>query len=109
MATTTPIHPETLVTLKINFEGKNGRYKLPLRDLGANTLPDRVSHSTREAYSLIHLSNFPESISNHNKDIIFEEMLMLMSATAQESPWFNLCYRCSLRTILRQCRELRSP
>ncbi|KAL5348714.1 hypothetical protein ACLOAV_006132 [Pseudogymnoascus australis] len=35
-------NPDTLVTLKINIEGSNRRFKLPLRDLGANTLPDKL-------------------------------------------------------------------
>lgn len=33
---------DTLVALKINIEGANKRFKLPLRDLGANTLPDKL-------------------------------------------------------------------
>lgn len=33
---------DTLVTLKVNIDGTNRRFKLPLRDLGANTLPDKV-------------------------------------------------------------------
>lgn len=41
---------DTLVTLKINIEGSNRRFKLPLRDLGASTLPDKVRRgSTRHA------------------------------------------------------------
>ncbi|OBT92409.1 hypothetical protein VE01_09271 [Pseudogymnoascus verrucosus] len=35
-------NPDTLVTLKVNIEGSNRRFKLPLRDLGANTLPDKL-------------------------------------------------------------------
>lgn len=35
-------NPDTLVTLKVNIEGSNRRFKLPLRDLGANTLPEKV-------------------------------------------------------------------
>jgi hypothetical protein len=42
MASTTPTNPDTLVTLKVNVEGSNRRFKLPLRDLGASTLPDKV-------------------------------------------------------------------
>ncbi|RFU30963.1 hypothetical protein B7463_g5368, partial [Scytalidium lignicola] len=37
-----PTNPDTLVNLKINIEGTNRRFKLPLRDLGASTLPDRL-------------------------------------------------------------------
>jgi hypothetical protein len=36
------INPDTLVTLKVNVEGTNRRFKLPLRDLRANSLPDKV-------------------------------------------------------------------
>lgn len=45
MASTSATNPDTLVTLKINIEGTNRRYKLPLRDLGASTLPDKVRES----------------------------------------------------------------
>lgn len=33
---------DTLVTLKVNIDGTNRRFKLPLRDLGANTLPEKL-------------------------------------------------------------------
>jgi next-to-BRCA1 protein 1 len=42
MASTPATNQDTLVTLKINIEGSNRRFKLPLRDLGASTLPDKV-------------------------------------------------------------------
>ncbi|KAF4633051.1 hypothetical protein G7Y89_g5075 [Cudoniella acicularis] len=42
MASTTATNPDTLVTLKVNIEGSNRRFKLPLRDLGASTLPDKL-------------------------------------------------------------------
>lgn len=45
MATTSNTNPDTLVTLKVNIEGSNRRFKLPLRELGANTLPDKVRHA----------------------------------------------------------------
>lgn len=41
-AVVSPTNPETLVNLKINIEGANRRFKLPLRDLGASTLPDKL-------------------------------------------------------------------
>ncbi|CZS87865.1 related to ZZ type zinc finger domain protein [Rhynchosporium graminicola] len=34
--------PDTLVTLKINIEGTNRRFKLPLRDLVPSTLPEKL-------------------------------------------------------------------
>lgn len=45
MATMSAVNPDTLVTLKINIDGTNKRFKLPLRDLGAATLPDKVCRS----------------------------------------------------------------
>ncbi|KAG0651986.1 ZZ-type zinc finger-containing [Hyphodiscus hymeniophilus] len=42
MASTSATNPDTLVTLKINIEGSNRRFKLPLRELGATTLPDKL-------------------------------------------------------------------
>jgi hypothetical protein len=42
MASTPATNPDTLVTLKINIDGGNKRFKLPLRDLGASTLPGKV-------------------------------------------------------------------
>lgn len=42
MPSTTATSPDTLVTLKINFNGNSRRLKLPLRDLGAATLEDKV-------------------------------------------------------------------
>ncbi|PQE04797.1 ZZ type zinc finger domain-containing protein [Rutstroemia sp. NJR-2017a BBW] len=54
MASTIAPTPDTLVTLKINFEGSNRRFKLPLRELIAETLPDKLRYllaipSTSEA------------------------------------------------------------
>ncbi|KAI0455017.1 hypothetical protein F5B21DRAFT_473440 [Xylaria acuta] len=33
---------DTLITLKVNFDGATRRFKLPLRDLGSNTFEDKV-------------------------------------------------------------------
>jgi hypothetical protein len=41
-------NPDTLVTLKVNIEGTNKRFKLPLRELGASTLPDKVRSVYRQ-------------------------------------------------------------
>lgn len=38
-----PVGPDTLITVKVIIDGQNRRFKLALRDLGANTLPQRVS------------------------------------------------------------------
>lgn len=42
MASTMAVGPEIMVTLKVNIEGNNKRFKLPLRDLNATVLPDKV-------------------------------------------------------------------
>jgi len=42
MASTSTTNPDTLVTLKVNIDGSNRRFKLPLRDLGASTLPEKL-------------------------------------------------------------------
>lgn len=45
MATLTPASsPEMTVTIKVVFPNKdeNRRFKLPLKELGANSLPDKV-------------------------------------------------------------------
>ncbi|KAI0002753.1 hypothetical protein F4779DRAFT_602843 [Xylariaceae sp. FL0662B] len=34
--------PDTLITLKVNYDGVTRRFKLPLRDLGVNTLEDKL-------------------------------------------------------------------
>lgn len=45
MASSAPATPDTLVTLKVNFQGSTRRFKLPLRDLGASSLEDKVRHA----------------------------------------------------------------
>jgi next-to-BRCA1 protein 1 len=42
MASSSATNLDTLVSLKINIEGSNRRVKLPLRDLTAATLPDKL-------------------------------------------------------------------
>lgn len=37
-----PVGPDTLITVKVIIDGTNRRFKLALRDLGANTLPQKV-------------------------------------------------------------------
>ena len=38
-----PVDPDTLITVKVSFKGGIRRFKLPLRDLGPNVLPGKVS------------------------------------------------------------------
>ncbi len=44
--------PDMLITIKIIISGKdeNRKFKLPLRDLGANSLPDKVRNSGSLAF-----------------------------------------------------------
>lgn len=44
MASSAQANPDVLVTLKVSFQGSNRRFKLPLRDVGATTLEDKVRH-----------------------------------------------------------------
>ncbi|KAK5276902.1 hypothetical protein LTR40_011051, partial [Exophiala xenobiotica] len=37
-----PVGPDTLITVKVIIDGTNRRFKLALRDLGANTLPQKL-------------------------------------------------------------------
>ena len=41
-AASTPVNLDTLITVKVAIDGNNRRFKLPLRDLGATVLPDKV-------------------------------------------------------------------
>ena len=38
---------ETLITIKVSVNDSLKKLKLPLKDLGANVLPDKVSHVTQ--------------------------------------------------------------
>ncbi|KAG9770668.1 hypothetical protein KCU88_g6567, partial [Aureobasidium melanogenum] len=39
---TSPLGPDTLITVKVIIDGTNRRFKLALRDLGANVLPQKL-------------------------------------------------------------------
>lgn len=42
-STKVPVGPDTLVTVKIAIGGSlNRKFKIPLKDLGANVLPEKV-------------------------------------------------------------------
>ena len=43
-----PVNPDTLITVKVSIMGNNRRFKMPLRDLGANVFADKVSNSSRD-------------------------------------------------------------
>jgi next-to-BRCA1 protein 1 len=40
--TVNPVGPGTLITVKVTYEDHTRRFKIPLRDLGARTLPQNV-------------------------------------------------------------------
>ncbi|KAI9841035.1 MAG: hypothetical protein M1838_003797, partial [Thelocarpon superellum] len=42
MAAVPALHPDTLVGVKVAIGGTNRRFKMPLRDLGANVLPEKL-------------------------------------------------------------------
>lgn len=44
--TNTPVTPDTLITIKISVNDQLKKLKLPLRDLGAAVLPDKVCEPT---------------------------------------------------------------
>ncbi|KAF2194972.1 hypothetical protein K469DRAFT_722361 [Zopfia rhizophila CBS 207.26] len=57
MATNVTVTLDTLITIKILFQGHNKKFKIPLRDLGAQVLPDKL-----RALLLIH----------PNDEVVFE-------------------------------------
>jgi next-to-BRCA1 protein 1 len=42
MATNVPVTLDTLIVVKVVFQGHSKKFKIPLRDLGATVLPDKV-------------------------------------------------------------------
>ncbi|KAF2114634.1 hypothetical protein BDV96DRAFT_600592 [Lophiotrema nucula] len=42
MATNVPVTLDTLIVVKLQFQGHNRKFKLPLRDLGAHVLPEKL-------------------------------------------------------------------
>ncbi|KAF2865292.1 hypothetical protein BDV95DRAFT_612872 [Massariosphaeria phaeospora] len=42
MATSVPVTLDTLIVVKVQFQGVNKKYKIPLRDLGAQVFPDKL-------------------------------------------------------------------
>ncbi len=45
MATNVPVTLDTLIVVKLQFQGNTRKFKIPLRDLGAQVLPEKVSCS----------------------------------------------------------------
>ncbi|TKA73976.1 hypothetical protein B0A49_05112 [Cryomyces minteri] len=42
MATNLPVTPDTMITIKVSIEGGNRKFKVPLKDLTASTLPNKL-------------------------------------------------------------------
>lgn len=42
MATNVPVTLDTLIVVKVQFQGHSKKFKIPLRDLGAQVLPDKL-------------------------------------------------------------------
>ena len=55
------VPPDTLITIKVSVNDNLKKLKLPLRDLGANVLPDKVS-SNLEPYAVLHASPVLEQL-----------------------------------------------
>lgn len=55
MASNVPVTLDTLITVKVSIQGSNRKFKIPLRDLGASTLPDKVRLSVCSSASVARL------------------------------------------------------
>lgn len=53
------VPPDTLITIKVSVNDNLKKLKLPLRDLGANVLPDKVS-ADMKPYAMVHASSLVE-------------------------------------------------
>ena len=53
MAAQVAMSPDVLITIKLQIGLENRRFKLPLKELGANTLPDKVSSKSSTQASLV--------------------------------------------------------
>ncbi|KAK4996048.1 hypothetical protein LTR60_007860, partial [Cryomyces antarcticus] len=42
MATNIPVTPDTMITIKVSIEGGSRKFKVPLKDLTASTLPNKL-------------------------------------------------------------------
>jgi hypothetical protein len=69
MATTNvPVTLDTPIVVKILFRGQTKKYKLPLKDLGAHVLPEKVSRP-RTAASGASVSMTPRAGARNRSDI----------------------------------------
>ena len=59
MATNVPVTLDTLIVIKVLFQGHNKKFKVPLRDLGINVLPSKVRRG--RCRSLEQASDKPET------------------------------------------------
>lgn len=61
MASSSPATPDTPITLKVSFLGSTRRHTLPLSDLSANALLDKVRHDS--IHSSLHAIRLSTSIT----------------------------------------------
>ena len=64
--------PETLVTIKLNIDGVNRRFKLPLRELVPNLLEDKVRHADDHRRLAGHLVSQDRLGAPHASHLFFE-------------------------------------
>lgn len=61
---TAPVGPSSLITVKVLYNENTRRFKLPLRELGARTLPQNVCSSPLKLRSELRVLGPP--IKNHS-------------------------------------------
>ena len=119
MATTNaPVTLDTLIVVKIQLQGQGStrRFKVPLRDLGANVFPDKVRRAVARAARerCLQLSRFQPAclcrLELPNTSPQLARFEMRTNAPVASTPAAG-CPRpaCHLRALLRQRRRLRHP
>ncbi|KAI1808162.1 hypothetical protein F4811DRAFT_559428 [Daldinia bambusicola] len=102
MASSSVATPDTLITLKVNFDGATRRFKLPLRDLGPNTLEDKLrsflqipsgAAATFERYSdsaasfvVLHATNIPAYKQLYRAAKAKQKLKLRVTTQAKQEP-----------------------
>ena len=68
MASTSVVSPDVLITIKLQLGAENRRFKLPLRDLGANTFPGKVCRQLQPRDAVIMTLSIIIIINNNNSN-----------------------------------------
>lgn len=53
MATNVPVTLDTPIVVKLLFRGQTKKFKLPLKDLGAQVLPEKVRYSSNSCLGCV--------------------------------------------------------